>query len=640
MAQVTNTHEIWGHDVTKMPSPFDTLSSKKVNTSSVHATGGGKGKGQSTLVNAIIKAVNEYIEFVEDPIGVVTNAIGEDGSTFVVERKSKTSPDAIHIIRFNSDTGECKGCEYDLVTESIGMYHIRSKTGKGTHDGTAIFLAMMPHILQDSEATEVFNEYRKEFLAGFPAGSTFDEPMGRLCDNIYRRVILGQLKLDLPANTALSKISKTAIETGKVSPKTVLGGNFQVLSVGGTTAYTKAESLKINEGEYHLELCRELKPKEREMIIPIPSTHVVSAEEIRICKEIKRNWKKIGPLRTKVILCEGGAGSGKTQLTRALSYDLGIPYTKITCFADMDKTEVSGCILPIFDEEDLADFPEKDRELLEALYNADEDSIATDVIAEKLGLPSYLDMYYCPAESWKKMTGQECPEKEMIDCINEVARRTTEEWRRLFKAAKAKDNQDKPQVRYRFYESEIVRAFKYGYLLEIQEPTMIRDAGILSQLNSALEPGGAMNLPDGIHYAHPDFICVMTTNRNYAGCKPLNEALRDRVQHAEKMELPSKEVMMERGMAVTGCLNIDLAADFAEAIQVLSETAEKNGIKGVAGMRSYNHWLDAVNEGMDKLEAFRTKVIFKMTTDDDEIAILEDAVTKNTSIFTEIGKWK
>lgn len=50
------------------------------------------------------------------------------------------------------------------------------------------------------------------------------------------------------------------------------------------------------------------------------------------------------------ILLEGDAGSGKTQLAKSLSADFGLPYTKITCFSDMDKSDILGAILPVSEE--------------------------------------------------------------------------------------------------------------------------------------------------------------------------------------------------------------------------------------------------------------------------------------------------
>lgn len=184
-------------------------------------------------------------------------------------------------------------------------------------------------------------------------------------------------------------------------------------------------------------------------------------------------------------------------------------------------------------------------------------------------------------------------------------------------------------VEYRYYPSEIVRAYENGWLLEIQEPTVIRDAAVLMALNSALEPDGSLNLPTRIARRHPDFIAVITTNRGYQGVRPLNEALRDRVQHAEKLDLPSKEVMMARAKAKTGYHADEVLSLMADTIMVLDETARANAIKGVAGMRSYIFWVDALQSGASIQESLYYKVLYKMTTDPQELAILEEALTRH-----------
>lgn len=165
--------------------------------------------------------------------------------------------------------------------------------------------------------------------------------------------------------------------------------------------------------------------------------------------------------------------------------------------------------------------------------------------------------------------------------------------------------------------------------MEIQEPTVIRDAAVLMALNSALEPDGSLNLPTRIVHRHPDFIAVITTNRGYNGYRPLNEALRDRVQHAEKLDLPHKEVMMERVKAKTGYQSANVLSLLAETIMLLDETARANAIKGVAGMRSYIFWVDAVQSGASVQNTLYHKVLYKITTDPQELAILEQALVSH-----------
>jgi MoxR-like ATPase len=345
-----------------------------------------------------------------------------------------------------------------------------------------------------------------------------------------------------------------------------------------------------NQEEYKLSPTRQLTDIEKGLIWKKPLTHKVSEEELRICKEIKRNWHR-GEMKIANILLEGDAGSGKTQLAKALSAEFGLPYTKVTCFADMDKSDVIGAILPIISSERLEQMEPAEQTVLKALYESDGFQSANEILINVLGIT------------------QEQAALKMKQLLKMVAQNTQDE-----------------VVEYRFYPSEIVRAYQKGYLLEIQEPTVIRDAAVLMALNSALELDGSINLPTEIIRRHPDFIAVITTNRSYAGTRPLNEALRDRVQHTEKMDLPTKEIMIERAMAKTGYRDQQVLDVLADIIIILDKTARVNAIKGVAGMRSFFYWADAVAGGASAKESLYHKVIYKITTDSEEIKLLEEAL--------------
>jgi MoxR-like ATPase len=342
--------------------------------------------------------------------------------------------------------------------------------------------------------------------------------------------------------------------------------------------------------EYLLSPARQLTDAEKELVWKTPLSHKASEEERRICKEIKRNWNR-GEMKIANILLEGDAGSGKTQLAKALSANLGLPYTKVTCFADMDKSDIIGAILPVISSEQLDKMEPAEQIVLKALYESDGFQSTTEIMRDVLGVT------------------QEQAAFKM---------------KQLLKLAMEKTEGE--VVEYRFYPSEIVRAYQKGYLLEIQEPTVIRDAAVLMALNSALELDGSINLPTEIIRRHPDFIAIITTNRSYAGSRPLNEALRDRVQHSEKMDLPSKEIMIERAIAKTGFKDEKVLDILADIIIVLDKTARANAIKGMAGMRSYFFWADAVAGGAIPKESLYHKVIYKITTDSEEIKILEDAL--------------
>ncbi|GGG51887.1 AAA family ATPase [Paenibacillus radicis (ex Gao et al. 2016)] len=342
---------------------------------------------------------------------------------------------------------------------------------------------------------------------------------------------------------------------------------------------------------YPLSPARQLTETEMKRVWQKPASHKISEEERRISKEVRRNWNR-GEMKIANILLEGDAGSGKTQLAKALSANFGLPYTKVTCFADMDKSDIIGAILPVISAEQLEKLEPAEQTVLKALYESD-------------GFQSAIEI--------------------LVDVLEMTQEQAAVKIKQLLKLA----SEESDSVEYRFYPSEIVRAYQQGYLLEIQEPNVIRDAAVLMALNSALELDGSINLPTEMIRRHPDFIAVITTNRSYAGSRPLNEALRDRVQHSEKMDLPTKEMMMERAMSKTGYQDEEVLSTLADSIIVLDKTARANAIKGVAGMRSLFYWTDAVAGGASASESLYHKVIYKITTDPEEIKILEDALEKH-----------
>lgn len=332
---------------------------------------------------------------------------------------------------------------------------------------------------------------------------------------------------------------------------------------------------------------------EKQMIWKKPKSHQTSEEEKRIAQEIKTNWHD-PEMKLFNILLEGDAGSGKTQLAKALSADLQLPYTKVTCFADMDKSDVFGALLPIISADD-----ELDSELLEAIYQTDSFDAVIKLIQQHYSI------------------NQSTAKERLAKLIHRI------------------DENQQETVHYKFYPSEIVRAMEKGYLLEIQEPTVIRDASVLVALNSALESNGMLNIPTGVIQRHPDCIVVITTNRNYQGNRPLNESLRDRMQHAEKMDLPAVSVMAERALAKTGVNELDILLKMAEIIQLLDQTAKANAIKGVAGMRSYFYWVNTLKQAQDPLISIYPKVFYKVTTDPNELEILEN-ILEESGLLSEL----
>jgi hypothetical protein len=97
--------------------------------------------------------------------------------------------------------------------------------------------------------------------------------------------------------------------------------------------------------------------------------------------------------------------------------------------------------------------------------------------------------------------------------------------------------------------------------------------------------------------------------------------------------------MMERAAAKTGCSDEGILSPLADIIITLNETAKANAIKGVAGMRSYLFWIDAVASGASIRASMYHKVIYKITTDPEEISILEQALSAK-GLFEQLEQLK
>lgn len=144
---------------------------------------------------------------------------------------------------------------------------------------------------------------------------------------------------------------------------------------------------------------------------------------------------------------------------------------------------------------------------------------------------------------------------------------------------------------YKYEESPLVKAFRYGGVLEFAEINAV-PAGVLMRLNSIMEPNGFLVLPDGeVIKRHPNTIVCFTTNISYEGCRDMNAALLDRIDMAFDINNPTVDDMAERAALQTGFTDMKLLTEMAQITADISAEMEKQGIEdGTAGLRSLINW--------------------------------------------------
>ena len=325
-----------------------------------------------------------------------------------------------------------------------------------------------------------------------------------------------------------------------------------------------------------------------------------SENVIIMAKKFSESRKRPSHLRKNNILLEGPTGTGKTKDSQVFADLIGLPYTKITCFADMDSSDVAGAIYPVLDE-DSGTSEKKDK------------------------VPSELEIELDPQGAYERFIGKKAPDGITPDEV----RKSVE--KKLADFYSTDEGQNSPQ--YVYYASEIVKAFENGWVLEIQEPTCIADAAVLMILNSALEKDGIINLPDRTVRRHPDFICIMTTNRNYNGCRPLNQALRNRFNLTRKVELPGTNDLARRVITATGCTDEKFVRKAVEAVLELNHKCDQIGLNASVSTRNLLDFVADAMDGYPIRESVHEDLLWNITTDDDDAAELESFLENNTQIF-------
>ena len=246
-------------------------------------------------------------------------------------------------------------------------------------------------------------------------------------------------------------------------------------------------------------------------------------------------------------------------------------------------------------------------------------------VAKIMNLPDLEDMDFDPCGVFQSLTGFVNEEVTSRDCMAVVMDMVAEKIKALSKPAEGEQSSGQT---YTYVETDFIKALKNGYLLEIQEPTVIMQPGVLVGLNSLLEQGGSITLPTGeVIQRHPDTVIVVTTNVTYEGCRGLNQSVVDRMSLVEDIELPSPEVMVQRAMAVTGATDEYQVSQMVQVVNDMSDYMRKNNITdGSCGMRSLIDWITSAEITGDVYRSAISTIISKASSDEDDREALKTTV--------------
>ena len=597
-----------------LPEPFDKLSNKKVKVSSKYGSG-----TESTLCCGMIKAVHAVCDCMS---GNGEGAVGSIDHRTVAEYKSSAGPDLFHLVVFDSGTGNIMASVFDKNTETIENY----KLHQSERDGAAVMMALMPLLLKDDEFDEHFQTYFDQRNAGYTDMKKATDSMAILCDNAYRRIkddsCSAHIKVTLDKSGNVLRVSQSQLLAGVYMPNSVLAGEFTIFAkTGKVTVSVSKDAIDHKDfvGKYQLTGGRKLSVLEETLVPQLEEWYIIPDEVVDICKHALSTTGK--PMQMRNFLLRGPAGTGKTQGARAIAAGLHLPYMKYTCSASTEVFDFVGMVFPKTDGMSTGDEElDKQREILQSMGG-----INYANVAKIMSLPDLDDMDFDPAGVFQKLTGVETEDATSRDCMAVVMDMVTEKIKALTKPAEKESTSGQT---YTYVETDFIKALKNGYVVEIQEPTVITQPGVLVGLNSLLEQTGSITLPTGeIIQRHPDTVVVVTTNITYEGCRGLNQSVVDRMSLVEDIELPSPEVMAQRAMAVTGATDEYQVSQMVQVVNDMSEYMRKNGITdGTCGMRSLIDWITSTEITGDPYRSALCTIISKATSDEEDRETLKTAI--------------
>ena len=597
-----------------LPEPFDKLSSKKVKVSSKYGSG-----TEATLCSTVIKAVHAMIDCMT---GSGDGAVGVIDHRMIAEYKSSKGPDAYHLVVFDSASGNITASAFDRNTEMVESYRLHSTA----NDGAAVMMAMMPALLGDQEFEEHFQSYMDARKTGYPDLTKATEDMAILCDNAYRRIKdetnPAHIKVNVDKSGNVYRVSQAQLDSGAYTPTTVMAGEFLIFAKTGRVVVTASVSEidhKDFEGKYQLTPGRKLSVLEESLVPKLEDWYIIPEQAVNICRHAQMTTGK--PMQMRNFLMRGPAGTGKTQGARAIAAGLHLPYMKYTCSASTEVFDFVGMVFPKTDTMTTGDAQlDKEREMIMCMGG-----INYTNVAKIMNLPDLEDMDFDPCGVFQNLTGIVNEEVTSRDCMAVVMDMVAEKIKALSKPAEGEQSSGQT---YTYVETDFIKALKNGYLLEIQEPTVIMQPGVLVGLNSLLEQGGSITLPTGeVIQRHPDTVIVVTTNVTYEGCRSLNQSVVDRMSLVEDIELPSPEVMVQRAMAVTGATDEYQVSQMVQVVNDMSDYMRKNNITdGSCGMRSLIDWITSAEITGDVYRSAISTIISKASSDEDDREALKTTV--------------